>query len=124
MANFRRNRRYFQRIQLPLAGLMALAAIGIGVFAWAANPAEKGPASLRNADLQGADLTGAFLGYVDLTGADLTDANLEGANITGAKLSDVTWDNTVCPDGTNSDDVASANGVGGTCAGHLVAPAS
>ncbi len=124
MANFRRNRTYFGRMQLPLVGLMTLAAIGIGIFAWAANPAEKGPASLRNAELAGADLTGAFLGYADLTGADLTDATLEGANLTGAKLTDVTWDNTVCPDGTNSDDVAGADGTGGTCEGHLVGEAS
>jgi hypothetical protein len=120
MANFRRNRTKFQRLRVPLAGLMTLAAVGIGIFAWAANPAEKGPASFRNADLTGADLSGAFLGYADFTGADLTDADLRGANLTGAKLTDVTWDSTVCPDGTNSDDVGKS-GEGGTCEGHLVA---
>lgn len=119
MANYQRNRVTFKRMRIPLGFLMSLAAIGIGIFAWAANPAEKGPPSLRNGDLQGADLSGAFLGYADLTGADLTDANLQGANLTGAKVSDVIWANTICPDGTNSDDVARADGTKGTCEGHL-----
>ena len=67
------------------------------------------------------------LASCELSGADLYGANLAGANLTGANLTEpwnpvlheaildaVTWDNTTCPDGTNSD----SNG--GTCEGHLV----
>ena len=99
----------------------ALAAVGIGVFAWAGNPPEVGPApsaALEGADLAGADLSGANLRRAnleraDLTGANLSNADLEGANLDGAVLDRVTWSNTVCPDGRLSDDV------GGTCLNHL-----
>jgi uncharacterized protein YjbI with pentapeptide repeats len=98
-------------------------------------------ANLRSADLDQATLTGATLtgatsggisgipaglpagwylvfGYLagpgaNLSGANFTRANLEGIDLTGATLVGVTWDNTICPDGTNSD-VDS-----GTCLGHL-----
>ena len=53
-------------------------------------------------------LTGA-----NLNGDDLTNADLSGAVTTGANVNQVTWSNTVCPDGTNSD------ADGGTCKGHL-----
>ena len=48
---------------------------------------------LKNADLTGADLTSANLGF-----ADLTDATLVAANLTNVR-----WSNTICPDGTYSD---------------------
>jgi len=85
-------------------------------------------ALLVNADLRGTDFTGAyllgvFMGGSNVEGANFTDANLTGSNLQGANI--VTWqqaqdyahlglqetifDNTICPDGTNSDDV------GGTC---------
>jgi len=48
-----------------------------------------------------------------LTEANLANANLSGDNFTGANLTGVTWSNTLCPDGTNSDNV------GDTCVGHL-----
>jgi outer membrane protein assembly factor BamB len=85
-------------------------------------------ADLSNANLAGADLSGANLNQANLTGAslngaNLTNANFNNANLTGAKLrgaittganfNKVTWSNTICPDGTNSD----ING--GTCSGHL-----
>ncbi len=70
-------------------------------------------ASLSGANLSGANLKGANLSNADLTNANLTGANLSGANLTGATLNGVTWLNTVCPDGTNS------NNDGGTCVGHL-----
>ena len=38
-----------------------------------------------------------------LSGADLSGADLSGANLSGAVLSAI-WNNTTCPDGTNSDD--------------------
>jgi photosystem II stability/assembly factor-like uncharacterized protein len=73
---------------------------------------------LSNANLNGANLTGANLADANLSGANLNKANLTGSNLTGANLSGanlnkVTWSNTVCPDGTNS------NADGGTCAGNL-----
>jgi uncharacterized protein YjbI with pentapeptide repeats len=55
-------------------------------------------------DLSDVDLAGAFL-----TDTNLTNADLEGSNLAGADLTGVTWSNTICPDGTNSD------ADGGTC---------
>jgi hypothetical protein len=105
-----------------MLGAAALAALGIGIFAWAANPPT--PPTLASASLRGADLSGADLGGVNLrradlssanlTNVDLTDADLEGATLKAARLSGVTWANTICPDGANSDDV------GGSCLNHLV----
>jgi uncharacterized protein YjbI with pentapeptide repeats len=69
-----------------------------------------GNASLVGTNLQGADLTGAYLG-----GTDLTLANLRGANI-DTDLSSVIWNNTICPDGTNSND---SDGDGFTCLTNL-----
>jgi uncharacterized protein YjbI with pentapeptide repeats len=75
--------------------------------------------SLSNAFLQGTNLTGASLSGAFLTDAtlietNLTNANLNGAVMLGATFNGVTWSNTTCPDGTNS------NSDGNTCAGHLV----
>jgi uncharacterized protein YjbI with pentapeptide repeats len=57
----------------------------------------------------GACLTRANLNGADLTGANLTGTNLTDADLSGATLTAVTWNNTTCPDGTNS------NNDGGTC---------
>jgi hypothetical protein len=78
-----------------------------------------------NANLTGALLDGTYLYTVSFNGADLTDAGLSGAtlifvdfsgaNLTGSDLvqADVlrflTWSNTTCPDGSNS------NNDGGSC---------
>jgi hypothetical protein len=81
-------------------------------------------ATLTNANLTGANLSNANLSQVNLSGANLTGANLSGANLnqsnlkqaTGMKtatLTNVTWNGTTCPDGTNSTKD------GGTCLGHL-----
>ncbi len=93
----------------------AVAAAGILAFAWAANPPPAPPpaASLENVRLVDADLRDADLRGVDLDNADLTDANLVGANLAEASITNVTWRNTICPDGTNSDDAENS------CAGHL-----
>ena len=74
--------------------------------------------NLRGANLSGAILTGANLRFADLDGGFLPNANLTGANLRGADLrhadiAGVTWSNTICPDGTNSD------GDGGSCQRHL-----
>jgi hypothetical protein len=70
-------------------------------------------AYLRDAVLQGTNLNGANLAQAYLAGANLSGANLSGATLKGANLSGVHWNNTTCPDGTNS------NNDGGTCIGHL-----
>lgn len=48
-----------------------------------------------------------------MRGAILADANLTGANLSGAYLSFATWNDTICPDGTNS------NNDGDTCVNNL-----
>jgi hypothetical protein len=75
-------------------------------------------ANLTGANLSDANLTGANLAGANLTGANLAGANLTGANLTRAhlvfaNLNEVTWSNTTCPDGTNS------NADRGTCIRHL-----
>jgi phospholipase C len=65
-------------------------------------------ANLTGADLDGSHLDDAFLPNANLTGASLRRADLRRADLTG-----VTWSNTTCPDGTNS------NNHGNTCVGHL-----
>jgi uncharacterized protein YjbI with pentapeptide repeats len=55
------------------------------------------------ADLTNADLSGARIG-VEGNSADLTNADLTNANLSGAVFGSITWNNTTCPDGTNSDD--------------------
>jgi uncharacterized protein YjbI with pentapeptide repeats len=65
-------------------------------------------ASLSKAYLASSNLTGANLGKADLSGADLDGANLTratlvGATITGAELSGITWSDTTCPNGANSN---------------------
>ena len=62
---------------------------------------------MSGVQLQGADLSGSSIVQVTFVGANLT-----GANFTGSYLQQVTYGNTTCPDGTNSDNN------GGTCAGH------
>ena len=73
---------------------------------------------LSGADLQGANLsvsiaTDADLSGADLQGANLTSTDLDGANLAGANVTDVIWENTGCPDGTQSTQD------GGTCANNL-----
>ena len=67
-------------------------------------------AKMTDAILLGADLTDANLTNADLTGAELRIANLTNTYLKGATYDSTTnwptaewWDNTTCPDGTNSD---------------------
>jgi virginiamycin B lyase len=76
--------------------------------------ASLGGSNLRDATLAGANLTGASLQGSNLLRADLTDANLTDASLLGANVSGAVWSNTICPDGTNSDNDS------GTCVGHGV----
>lgn len=93
----------------------AVAAVGIIGFAWAANPPADPPptAKLVNAQLVGVNLRDSNLVNAKLDNADLSDADLTGADLTGASIAGVKWNNTICPDGVNSD------AAGNTCAGHL-----
>ncbi|MEK7571990.1 MAG: pentapeptide repeat-containing protein [Patescibacteria group bacterium] len=77
-----------------------------------------GAANFANTNLTDTNLFGANMHGVNFSGANLTRAylrntDLTGANMAGADLTDATWDNTFCPDGTNSNDN------GNTCEGHL-----
>ena len=118
-----------------VVALLAAVAIGAGIgsYAWGTNapksaPRASVPAVLRgarlsdadltrvalpHADLAGATLARASLAGADLSGADLTGANLKGARLVGARVDEVIWNDTTCPDGTNSDDHKN------TCQGHL-----
>ncbi|MGO9559893.1 MAG: pentapeptide repeat-containing protein [Acidimicrobiales bacterium] len=64
-------------------------------------------------DWAGCNKSHADLELANLYGADLIRATLTGANLKSADLKGVTWNDTVCPDGTNS------NNDGGSCKGHL-----
>src|SRR5688500_1094097 len=60
---------------------------------------------MRSTDLRGADLSFTTLSYVSLNNADLRNATLLGAELkVGTNLSGITWGNTTCSDGSNSDD--------------------
>jgi len=76
------------------------------------------------ADMSGSNMTGADAERINFNvdigvGANLTNVNFTNANLTGStnmmfsNLTGVTWSNTTCPDGTNS------NNNGNTCVGHL-----
>jgi hypothetical protein len=65
-------------------------------------------ANLTDTDLQGASAAFANFQYAALTDTDLGDADLsfgdlQGAVVSGVTVTGVTWDETTCPDGTNSD---------------------
>ncbi|HEY2774465.1 MAG TPA: pentapeptide repeat-containing protein [Candidatus Binatia bacterium] len=68
---------------------------------------------MTGADLSGTDLSSAFLEDAVMTGANLTSVDLQSATLTGTVLDSVQWNNTTCPDGTNS------TVDGGSCCGHL-----
>ena len=70
-------------------------------------------AQLSAVQFLGADFTNANFTNARIDGAGFKDVVLTGAQMTTAELTGTTWNNTICPDGTNSD----ANG--NTCIGHL-----
>ncbi len=73
---------------------------------------------LRGANLRGirCEPQGAHATACVFSGADLTGADLTGAQLLSVALDGVIWSNTICPDGTNSDD---ADGDGSTCLSNL-----
>ena len=70
-------------------------------------------ANLSHADLSYTEVWHSNLSNADLSHADLSHADLSNANLSNADLSGTWWYNTICPDGTNSDDN------GNTCANNL-----
>jgi hypothetical protein len=71
-------------------------------------------AQLVSARLKFANLTNANLSGANLKDADLFLANLTGADLTGANLNGATWQYTICPDGTNTENDGHAK----TCIGY------
>ncbi len=71
---------------------------GVSAVAASFAGAQVGDVRFIGANLSNAGFHGAFL-----EGADFTGANLSGADLGMAALSRVTWRNTTCPDGSNSD---------------------
>lgn len=69
--------------------------------------------TLAGTNFTGANLVNANLNGVIGSGTDFTNANLTGADFSGHGLTSIVWNNTICPDGTNS------NSHGNTCMGHL-----
>jgi hypothetical protein len=66
--------------------------------------------TMHRAQFVGADLRDALFVNTYLIEIDFTDADLTGADLTSSpEIERCVWDNTTCPDGTNSDDN------GGTC---------
>lgn len=81
--------------------------------------AKMGGCDLNRSNFSNVNFTGADLRLCGFDGTNLQNANFTNANIKGAELnfaadvSGATWSNTICPDGTNSDNN------GNTCEGHL-----
>jgi len=100
---------------LDNARLFDITLDGAAMFQVSLTGADLGNASLIGADMRVANLTGAAVGGANLTNANLSFANLTSANLTGAVVSGVTWNKTICPDGTQSD----TNGTSPeSCVGH------
>jgi uncharacterized protein YjbI with pentapeptide repeats len=69
--------------------------------------------NFRGANLTGTNIIGNFP-KADFSQANLTDANLSGVkDMSTANVSETKWSNTICPDGSNS------NNSGNSCAGHF-----
>lgn len=68
----------------------------------------------NNAVVNSSNFTNANFTSANLNTVSFANTNLTGANFTGSNRTDVNWTNTVCPDGTNSDND------GNTCEGHLI----
>jgi uncharacterized protein YjbI with pentapeptide repeats len=64
---------------------------------------------MGGANVEGANFTNASLRFSDLTGANIVTWQ-QAQDYAHLGLQETIFDNTTCPDGTNSDDV------GGTCA--------
>lgn len=70
-------------------------------------------ANFTDSTLTDDNLSGDNFNKANLTGATIADSTLAHAQFRGTTLTGVTWTDTVCPDGTNS------NNDGDTCANNL-----
>jgi uncharacterized protein YjbI with pentapeptide repeats len=76
--------------------------------------ANLGESTMTGADLNGANLSDTNLALADFNGTNLTNADLKGATgLPPNQIGGVTWSNTTCPDGSNS------NNDGNTCINNL-----
>jgi len=98
-------------------GSTVISSISVGAQGAREPKGSAGPAgSLDNClatPYPGIDLADCTFTGANLTGVNLTGADLSGANLSYAVLTGVSWSNTTCPDGTNSDSD------GHTCANNL-----
>jgi hypothetical protein len=70
--------------------------------------------NFSNSYVQDSDFRNANLSNANFTNAIIKGSNFQGAtNMSSATFAGATWDNSTCPDGTNS------NSNGNTCANHL-----
>jgi uncharacterized protein YjbI with pentapeptide repeats len=102
-----------QFADLRTADVSNVSAVGLSGTGVNLDGADAHRIDLRDAVLNGSSLVGTDLRYARLAGADFSGADLTGAtwrHATGA--ASATWADTICPDGTNSDDH------GATCVGH------
>ncbi len=103
----------FRRRRTAIAAAGLLVAASIALFAFVSTPTEAARADLRGATLEHLDLSGASLREVNLEDMHIRHVNFFGTNLEGAELDGAVWKDTICPDGTNSDNA------GETCEGHL-----
>ena len=71
-------------------------------------------ATFDNANLTHTNISGANINYLSLSNADLTNAYMYGATGTPTSINNVIWNNTTCPDGSNSNNHLE------TCEGHWI----
>tara|TARA_B100001123_G_C14991933_1_gene899939 strand:- start:4 stop:825 length:822 start_codon:yes stop_codon:yes gene_type:complete len=118
------SRAYYYRVNWSFLDLSGLGLTGpLSLYAANLSYTNLNSVDLSNSFLVLANLSNSYLIYANLSGSDLQsadlsnsymgDANLFGADLTNAILVGIYWSNTICPDGTNSDDN------GGTCENNL-----
>jgi len=70
--------------------------------------------NFTDTNFSGANLGSSSVSYANFENANFTNANLSGMiDLATATTTGVIWDNTICPDDTNSNDNSN------TCAGHF-----
>jgi uncharacterized protein YjbI with pentapeptide repeats len=74
---------------------------------------------IQGTNFTGANLSSAILTGINMAGTNFTKANLTGAQTTDSVFTGVTWDDTTCPDGTNSGTY-----VNGCFSPHITPPAA
>lgn len=104
---------FLSRADLTSASIVGADLTNANLTSAILNDASLYSANLTDANLTNASLIETYMDSANLTNANLTGANLIDAVLAGANLTGVVWNNTICPDGTNSDDN------GNTCINNL-----